>query len=1394
MDLTLPEALLLRCCLVIVFFLLLAASTIHPASCEVDQGQSLGEARRLPEDYSSLSCNDIVIFREFGETGCAGVVDALCLPDTTYDTERIKLMLRDDAEREVFGYSLSNLETAAHQVRLANSSRNELFEKIINDATDTCHLLSSPTESLPLEITKFSLKLNNLFNNFKSLGCIIASSSYDRYYHNIIEKERLALEKVSQAMNSAMDSLQEITDELYCMGAGDSEYTGPERGTYSKIRDIIRDSKTGIISQDNQSLSKRWAVLSRDAWNMKDYFFTTNQTCTASNIINTALSPDGIFPQLLSLYREAAVARESMNDLYNSKREEVSMRLGKIKKDIESAKKEEYDKINPEEIAFFLENWKADSKFPDPARLIKNVSDIIEGIGENAEYLYNMGNSIYDGRGKFYISESLRYYAKAEAKLASAEKNLAFLESSLNILLSDAENKTAAMRYAAKSLLDNYRIDKSTEGVYNIALSNFNSAERRYTSLKTMPKGQQVHEYYTAYQEFRMTHDILKEVGLASIYRAALNSCSSLGHAIDSADSDDVNTVGPKAIYTATLSRINRSLESMNISELLHINNLCSEELESLYSVASAKYQYLLAKRQAAIEALSLLKLVGFVDPQVEDNLMKYEQYIYEGNFSRSALGNYKKMESAYNAVLSAMLRKKSDAFAEYFRTHTYVMEGILPSVVLVDQYNEVVIQIDIQNTLSLGNNDSFSYRITAPGAAIGPDDIITVSDPTIDVTGDSSGLNIFFRRVTPNKSYMIVLRKKERTISSSMQAWSRTFLDYTELRERRVFSLTSERNVPAALLNMTLPRQVTACEAYLDGRQQIVSVTDKNLLVSLSNIRRGSTSGYVDCYTSNPITVTNSNYMIENSSVLYFIYVRSNIGNLDNVWMSFEVSPPVEGEAKVYENSTGYLAREWSYTKYGNKYIIKWLIPALSGNVIAYKVVLQASSIAEYANSRKDAVSTKASAANINISTYLERAENEIKTLQYKEALNTLAAAERTIDEQVALNVKKDMLVRQAHLLADRLSSISNTSVLAEMGLSDISIEIEKKLNDFDNNMKQFEYEIANGNLDYATKLLRELESISDMTKIDNMLFEKKQDIFDELTKLENSFLSMSRVKDMSQYIHEIRLQKSKLQSFNDMITKRDFLSFAIVVSDITNSINKLNVSEKEEKERVKEISLSTMAGIKSIDSAWKGLRARIIKSIEIDTDNPNLRDTENIKRDIEKIDSEIGVLNQKYAALKAMDVSEVINNLDEISATREEIESMNSTLSYMDSLDRQYRKEAANSIRLGISSLEAALSEISDDQKDRASQLALYLNKAKKSYEEGKYLNSILYSEYVTKNADSLRRKTTYQVDPMIILVALIVVVTFVLAILMLRKEKPKETRVLEKAQTDLEDKVKA
>jgi len=1374
----------------IVFFVSLAGCIAAVSgSCVVDQGQSLGDIKRMPEQYDYVCSNPLML--NFGNFSCAVAVDRLCVTYMINNTAQIESILRDDAERQEFAEALSYLRNASYYVIEANNKRNGIFGQLYT----TCHPSEEPA---PQDNAAIALAANSPIMNYISLlnsvDCAVFSNLYQFDADAVLYNTEFALSYSSKAINKALDSLQDETDTLYCMGAGDLNYTGPERATYTKIRDIIMDSRVEVDTHGSySSLSKKLAVLSKNSWNMFNYFYTTDQTCSASAMINSSLSEKGTFAMILEIYREVRNAEESMDSLYRIKEEMVRGRIVKVKSDIATAQNQGYGGMSPYEINFFLSSWEQGlEEFPDPARLLMTVSETTyTGIGDNAESLHKQAVSIYNEGKKFHVSGALRYLSDADDKLGYSERKLTELDDLVDILLSDAENKTAGMREQAMKARDEFRLTKLTADASNFAAEKWDLAEQRYTNLRTMPKGQQLHEYYLAYQDFKASYDATKKTYLQDAYSRADSDCNTLSQVMGLADYDGLDTAGADIIHRAAVSQINRSSISGNITEIYLAGEFCRNETIALYSLASSKYQYLLEKRMTVAEAISLLKSAGQTDSKSLEEFSNYEGYIYTGNFSNSALGNYKKIDALYNKIMQYFNERKASIFGTYFASHTYVKEGIVPSVIYADQTAEVIINIEIRNAMSFSNNDSFSYKITSVG--LGPEDNVTTSSSAIDVTGDSSGLNIFFKNSNANTYYYIMLKKKEKVVISSSSAWSRTLLDTTELRERRTFDLTVTRDAGNIILNVPYSRRPDACEAFLDGMRYVAAVdspansTTSTVSATFKGAKKGKTSGYFDCYTANPMTITRTNYTIENSSVVYQVLVKSNIGNLDKVDMSFNVASPVEGESVRVYLPTGYLADGMSYKKYGDEYLIKWQIPSLSNNIISYRIVLQTSDTANYAQKRRDEVAAKASSAGFNISLYLDRADAEIRTLQYKEALNTLSTADRLTDEYISAKIKRDALSKQASALSGMMNdSLIGTSALNEAGLTDISIEIDKKKNDFDEKMQQFISALDDSSPDKAASLLRDMEKLSDLKTIDTMLYAKETEVFDDLNKLKTSLLNLDKVKDMSQSIDELKAMEPKISLLGKAISDSDYPLFASILSEIKATISRVSETNNFEKERLEDDVSEKLASIDLVNSAWKDLKSKIAKAIEVGDGNPGMAgNLSDVEASISEMNSLMSGLNAEYASFKKMDANEIVDNIDRLDLLQLDISSANRTLNYLKALEGRYRGDAEATFSLGRTALEGALAELSDEDKGRASQLTAYLGKARNSYETGQYLDSMLYSDYVRKSADTLKRKTTVQFDPMVILLGLIVLASAALAALLLRKDRPKEAKVVEKVQ---------
>ena len=1368
------------------FFLvvLILAAPISASSCIVDLNQSLGDVNKLPENYEYSCSNPLTL--NFGNFSCITAVDRMCVDSMINKTDYITSLLRDDSERQAFAPAISRLQNASFYVMQAQIARASIFRSISDAMKDSCN------QSFEVMLAEgvLSLHIPLAGQMFAALfsGCVINDFWYISDADTTLTSVEKALTYNSQGMNLAMRALQEEADDLYCMGAGDQNYTGQERATYNKVRDVIIDSKiTTDVSGTNPAFSKKWSALLQNSWNMYNYFYTTDQTCTASSIINSSISDTGVFSQILGIYREINLAKQSLNNSYLSKIDSTSLRLSKIKTDLAQARNQKYEAISSDEINFFLKNWSQGlEEFPDPAQTLQNVSDAVSGIGESADSLFKEATQLYNLRQKFYVTNAIAKLNKAENKLNYADLKMASLEDAIKILLSDAEDKTSKMRTTARNSIDSFKIRTAAAELYVLSESKWNTAEQIYTSIPQKPKGEQIHDYYQAYIGYKSSLDLTSDTGIEQSFISSKRACNELNKTISLANADQIDISASTMILEGAISLINRSFERNSASGLEDVRIICENETNQIYSLAFAKYSSLIDKRLRIRDELTLLRNINADgSAEKESSFLKYESYVINNNFTTATLGHYKEIEKLYDSIESDMRTKKSAAFAKYFSEHTSIKNKIISSIVYIDEKIETLTWVEITNTLRIGSNESFYYIL--PGIGIGPEDIISVSDPVMDVTGNSSAINIFFRNTTPSYSYSITIKKKEKLATSSSGAWQRILLDFTEFRERKNFEITSAQELNYLVFNTTYQRPATFCEAFLDGTGYISTLDSNNISVTFPRIRQGKTSGYFECYTPNPITLTKGNHTISNNTVTYYLYAKSNIGNIDDVWLSFTVSSQVEGESVRVYDSSNYIASESSYAKYGPDYVIKWKAPVLSNIPSEYRIVLKVSDLFNYTSNRLAEVTSSANAIGINVSSYLSKADSEINTLQYKEALETLAAAEKIINDKAALDSKKEALLKQMQALSDKINtSISNISSLMSIGLSDVVIELDKKKNEFQSKLQQFNSALGINDTSNALKLLRDMELLADVKSVDNILYKKETDIFENLNKLKTKMLLLNRIEDTSTYLSEIEKAESKIPLLGQDISNKDYISFSSKFSEISDAISNISDVEKAQTAKLEEILGTRISDVKLAISTWKNLKSNIQKAIEVDSSNPGkAMNTDSINAGIADVDSKIAKLTETLKMLQDLSTLEIIEKIDDINYIQSDLDDLNHSFIYLEALEKQYKLDAEDTFNLGRKSLEWATTEVSDEEKDQITSLATYLAKARQSYESGKYLDSMLYSDFVRTSSEDLKRKTTVSIDPAMILVGLILVASVVLAVLLLKKEKPKEVKILEKAQ---------
>ena len=1370
-------------CIIFLTFLLLFLPNSN--GYYVPEDQSLDSLRRLPEEFPFDCEFDLIISLLFPGYECLGLLDNLCIDQTNINLDSIKSRMSPE-EKALFSDSIKHFENAEDFLEDAKIKRSDLI-----------FFLSEQT----LRICTYTYMYTSLSPFIQS--CKIESVIYNSRAIEIADDYRRALEETTKGMNSAFEILRTTSDKLYYIGGGKENYTGEAAIVYNDVRDFIRLSKAGIIGDTG---SKRWTKISKAAWKINEEYDEKGiKNCEAMNIINNILTtPESSnFLQIIYFYNQVNNAISNTKNDYSEVKARVSSLLDDGKNEYNEMIKEDYDEIDAEHIWVITSSEAEETTMtelealPVPYSSVKEIEHLIYGSGfeGGAQSFYKDSISIYKNGFEFYVVNAIEKLNDAENLLDRAGIKINYIKSYVDSLLERSTNIATVKKREIEDLISRYEFEgRLSAGLYSGAIDEKNSGDNCLLFIKTKTIGKQVVEYSNAIKHYQMAYLLLtdKKKYILNLKTGSSGGISQLEGIINKAKIDEINVDSEELILADSKALIEITDNETILSD---ISKSCEDAMESIYNKAKIKYSYLNEKRLEIIDKIKLLEFIPFSKAsKYEKDVSIFEDYLENGSFlPEKAIGRYKIIDSEYNDIIEDVTLKITTAFSNYL-SDNYKVTEILPNSIFVDEDVEILTRIEIENDLVVGTTENFVLRVS--GVKIDQNSIAT-TPPNIDIAAYSNGIDILFNGgIEPKKVYTITILSNSTIAEESSLIKKMLYLSENELVERYDLSIDVDKNINNLIYKLDAGDYADICNSYLNGIeiQTINELFDDNQIFSvyLGKIKSGKLSFYVKCRTFNPISIYKSNEIItignESDIIEYYLNIKSNIGQLEDVRVSTIVpSNTVDGSARAF-NLDGNPPKLFSFKEYGADYLLSWEIPILTNDYQIFKIYYETVDISEYLRSFRDKLIDQSNDVGVDISDYITRANEAIGKNDHNKALTKLQRAEEIIDSARNLKIEKEAL-------GERLTSITNLfenatenlENLTAIGFSDVALELNKRFGEFNNKKEEAIISLEKNMTSDAAKAIKEMERLINAGTIDNALEKEAKNVFKDFSKLKGEFFTLSNVFNLSSEISEIERDEGKVINYSNLISEKKYFEAGSILKELRRDLNILKEKKDNKTDSLLSLVNEEIIDIKNIKDYWKTKKKEIIRMLEIDPENPgerlSINESETLMEEIDKI---ITGLDSFYNEFKSASLEEAVNGISKIKSTELSINKFNETKNDLEELEDKSKINAENTYYLSRSLLEEFSKKVtSSEDKENLSFLSGYLNKAKEAYDSEKYLNSMVYSDYIKKKVGEINLVEDFaiNIDLVTIMGLLFVLVITAIIVTLIKKEKPKPPIVLEK-----------
>jgi hypothetical protein len=751
-------------------------------------------------------------------------------------------------------------------------------------------------------------------------------------------------------------------------------------------------------------------------------------------------------------------------------------------------------------------------------------------------------------------------------------------------------------------------------------------------------------------------------------------------------------------------------------------------------------------------------------------------------------IGSYKRIDILFNDLDGKISSKKVTALSNYLSGNAKVTK-LFSDRVVVDKAVNVIYNVQITNDLDVNSTEAVTVHVKGVGG--GPNSQVTKPSGTT-VAFKLGGIDILFGSIEPLTIYQVEVSSGVLVAETTSKSEQTQLFDKNELKKR--YDLTVKSSEPITVF-YTTSTQADDCRAYRGGAEIPLTLNDSELSVEI-DASVGANSFYIICRTLDPVAVKEYDQTITpisdyNSEIDYTIGVSSNIGYIEGFKAEIIVPGNVTASSIAVYDTDGRPADSFKFVRYGTNYIASWKVPILTNEEKLFYVSYELNDTAGYLRDLAESIGADAGNESINVDSYLDSATQYISSGSYTDALKKLREAQKKIDTERNLRIDKSALTeRFTKVTSFFRAATDNPDEFTALGWPTITIELNKKINEFNTKKKAVEAALKANNTKEASKLLGELEGIAAISSVDTLMYGKSNEVFKKQNELKSEFFKLNNVVDVKEYIDELDSLDSSVSSIAAAISDKRYFDAASLLANISSRLSEFESVKKNKTAQMIGNVTSMLKEIKDYETRWKTTRKKLTEAMNISLDNPGkgyIAQATDIETTISIIDKAISNSVTFYDAFKKTSIDTVTDRIDEIRIQREELNSIGKQISGAESVLADYKINADAAIKGTTITLSSKGKTASKDDVSKLQLLSNYLVSARKSFDTGNYLNSMAYIGYITQKLNETGSKGGFgiSIDPMVILAVILAIAATVAALFLMRmkKEKPEEPRALKR-----------
>jgi len=1340
-------------------------------------------------DFPYTSCNDIP---NTYNNNCGNFIDDMNFVYRSPITGYIEIYLSPE-EQQIFRNEINSLKSSDQKL----SEMKSLWFIKIRDIDENCSIFEMFS---PIKFQTFILKNGKSITlpivkpvDFEASNCKVNAiggflsdilQGLTGEYDKAISHQHDSFNSAANALNTLVRDVAMQSDSLYYEGAGYSNYSTSAYVYYNEIKSILANKST------DPRFSSYFAIANASAKLNTNSRFINNEM----SIMN---SQDYVnaFTFFVDLYRNITEERAKLATSYTS----TEVLAEQVCSDAETKLKylidNKYYLINQQVVMQLniSQTTSLDFETKIPSSNIDSIKELVYGSGSftGGKTLIDNAKQDFSKRVLFFYSTGIEKFSKA---ILQCNQSLFLSEKTEEQVDSILDQYDSLVKYkldvASKALSDYKVYDEQTAAVSSLLNEKYKNASEIYYNYNpaNTTKGERVFQLYTA---VLLLNDVyngsqMKASDLLVEKKSQLKkSLEKLNETIKKAKQDEIDVYDAEQLLKTKSELL--MYQNINISyydsSIQEVNSM----VDAIYTAAETKYYYLSDQREKLYHTLNSLS--SYIDvSSYRQNMQQYEKYISGNNFDKiKTLGSYLVVKKAYDSIESDM-NKNSVSILSYYLSKTSAAYTSFNSSLIVDKYAYIRTYVEIRNDLYL--SASSPVKVTLTNIPIGENIKVDSEQPGVYVIKEGDNVVVSLPNVSERKSYVLTLSSLTKPVSSTRNM-SRVSLSETQLIESLTYSLNSQFDIDSIRLEEDY--SADQCFAKMDGRTQEI-LSSSNLTIMLTNLKKGKSTLSVTCITYKPLEVRSLNYTTSENKVSYSFGIKSNTGTLNDFYYVLEIGPAAEiisDTIKIYDPD-GKIADKFQFYKSGDKYYAKWFISVLPEDYIYYTVEYSTTDIVSYYSKIKQEVENLSNSEGVDVTNYINNAKYYANRGNYNSAIDQLDKAKKQISniqmqkiENASLNERLNKINLYLSDLKNKSNQIYNLSTT--LSLPSISTEIAKQIAGFDSDITQAKAYMDRGDIQNAKSIISKLEKTLSSSSISNPIYDKQSRLQKELYSLVSKIRNIEKFTDTSSLSEMINEINSKLMLVAPAVDSQDYYTALSNLQEAGSIKDKL---EKEFENKSANISIifdSKLKNAKSVLDMWKKQKSSLTHSLTIDKDSPIKSDQQAILNLINETDDAVNSLNYLYQKMNKYSFDEKISNIQELYEIDNLTQVSSNKLAYLSQLVERYKQSSAERIKDVSTMMQQKLESGSSEEKKKVQELQPILASAKEYYNNGRYLNSLVLTDYLRSNL--LAPSPVEQaLDLSIIAYAVLVLVSIaVLLSIFYSKKPPKEEKRLEKLKLD-------